>query len=144
GHTSLLLAKLEPNSPWRASLLEVEKSAAWAAEISNDLAAFSRQEKEVRPQSTGNINSLLQKCVEFFKRDPAATAQASPPQSTSPQTVTQSAQPAASIAWKLQLDRRLFVCKCDELKIQQAFLRVIENSVQAIPVQGQIRISSRN
>jgi len=32
GHTSLLLSKAEPHHPWRASLLEVEKSAAKAAD----------------------------------------------------------------------------------------------------------------
>src|ERR1700749_2827330 len=42
GHTSLLLAKTEPNNPWRRSLMEVEKSAARAAEIANDLGTFSR------------------------------------------------------------------------------------------------------
>jgi signal transduction histidine kinase len=47
-HTSLLLGKAEPDHPWRRSLLEVEKSAARAAEIANELAQFSRQEKEAR------------------------------------------------------------------------------------------------
>jgi signal transduction histidine kinase len=46
GHTSLLLSKMESNHPWRSSLIEVEKSAAKAAEIANDLGTFSRQEKE--------------------------------------------------------------------------------------------------
>ena len=44
-HTSLLLGKAEPDHPWRRSLLEVEKSAARAAEIASELALFSRQEK---------------------------------------------------------------------------------------------------
>jgi signal transduction histidine kinase len=51
GHTSLILGKMEPTHPWRASLLEVEKSAAKAAEIANDLGTFSRQEKDARPQA---------------------------------------------------------------------------------------------
>ena len=45
GHTSLLLSKAESGHPWRESLGEIEKSAAKAAEIANDLAAFSRQER---------------------------------------------------------------------------------------------------
>ena len=38
-HTSLLLTKAEPEHPWRRSLLEVEKSAARAAEIAGILVA---------------------------------------------------------------------------------------------------------
>jgi PAS domain-containing protein len=54
GHASLLLSKAEATHPWRSSLNEIEKSAAKAAEIANDLAAFSRQEKDVRVQVAGN------------------------------------------------------------------------------------------
>ena len=46
GHTSLILSKLEPGNPWRNSLVEVEKSAARAAEIANDLGAFSRRRRK--------------------------------------------------------------------------------------------------
>src|SRR5205085_5684572 len=56
GHTSLLLARIEPSHPWRNSLLEVEKSAARAAEIASDLGTFSRQEKETRAQADWNLN----------------------------------------------------------------------------------------
>src|SRR5439155_16386472 len=39
----------------------------------------------------------------------------------------------------------LFACKFDDLKMQQAFLRVIENSVQALRSgQGRIVLQSRN
>src|SRR5882757_7171604 len=61
GHTSLLLTKMEANNPARNSLVEIEKSAAKAAEIANDLAAFSRQEKDVRVQNAGNVNTLLER-----------------------------------------------------------------------------------
>src|SRR4030095_14030615 len=56
GYTSLLLSKAEANHPWRRALLEVEKSAAKAAEIANDLAAFSRPEKQATSQPAGNLN----------------------------------------------------------------------------------------
>ena len=69
GHTSLVLSKMEPNHPWRDSLIEVEKSASKAAEIANDLGTFSRQEKEVRTQAAGNLNLLLQRTVEFFQQN---------------------------------------------------------------------------
>lgn len=60
GHTLLILGRMEPTHPWRASLVEVEKSAARAAEIASDLATFSRQEKDPPGQISGNLNQLLQ------------------------------------------------------------------------------------
>src|SRR6185437_15101088 len=67
GHTSLLLTKAEANHPWRRSLMEVEKSAARAAEIANDLGTFSRPDKEQRGQAARNLNSILQRAVEMFE-----------------------------------------------------------------------------
>ena len=47
--------------------MEVEKSAARAAEIANDLGTFSRPEKEQRGQSARNLNAILQRAVELFR-----------------------------------------------------------------------------
>ncbi|MFO1476046.1 MAG: ATP-binding protein [Verrucomicrobiota bacterium] len=122
GHTSLVLSQMEANHPWRTSLMEVEKSAAKAGEIANDLGAFSRQEKESRAaQSMGNLNSLLQRSVEVLQK-------------------TQKEK----VEWTLQLERKLFSTKFDEAKMQQAFVKIIENAVQAIPASGRIIIQSRN
>jgi two-component system, cell cycle sensor histidine kinase and response regulator CckA len=122
GHTSLVLSKMEPTHPWRASLIQVEKSAAKAAEIANDLGTFSRQEKEVRAQAAGNLNLLLQRSVEFFR------------QNTGPETVS----------WSLQLDRKLFAAKFDEAKMQQAFMKILENAVEALRERGRITVQTRN
>ncbi len=123
GHTSLVLSKMEPEHPWRASLIEVEKSAAKAAEIANDLGTFSRQEKESRAQTAGNLNSLLQRSMEHFQQNPG------------PQRVT----------WNLQLERKLFAAKFDEPKMQQAFIKIIENAIQAFrDGEGRITVQTRN
>lgn len=122
GHTSLMLGKAEPNHPWRAWLLEVEKSAARAAEISNDLATFSRQEKESRGQSSGNLNELIHRCAESFQRN----------------------LPPDKIKWVLNTERRLFLAKFDEAKLLQALMKVVENSVEAISETGQIALQTRN
>ena len=122
GHTSLVLSQVEPNHPWRGSLLEIEKSAARAAEIANDLGAFSRQDKEVRSQTAGNLNLLAQRCVEVFQRDAGH-------------------EPGA---WQLQLERRLFAAKFDEAKMQQAFMKIIENAVQALRSGGRVTVQTRN
>ena len=122
GHTSLVLSKMEPNHPWRDSLMEVEKSAAKAAEIANDLGTFSRQEKETRAQTAGNVNLLLERTVQFFQQNGGAEP----------------------VAWTLQLDRRLFTAKFDEAKMQQAFMKIIENALQALREQGRVTVQTRN
>jgi len=122
GHTSLLLSLIETDNPWRNSLMEVEKSAAKAAEIANDLGAFSRQEKEPRGQMAGNLNSILQRTLELLQK-----------------SQTQ------KIEWMQQLERKLFSVKYDEAKMQQAFVKVLENAVQATTTSnGRISIQSRN
>src|SRR5258708_6861918 len=110
GHTSLVLSKMEPNNPWRNSLVEVEKSAAKAAEIANDLAAFSRNEKEQHAQMSGNLNLILQRDVDMF----------------------QSAQMDKVIDWSVQLERKLYAARFDEAKMQQAFVKLIENAIEAL------------
>lgn len=122
GHTSLVLSRMEPAHPWRSSLLEVEKSAAKAGEIANDLGTFSRQEKENRAQAAGNLNTLVQRSVEFFQQNAGAEP----------------------ITWKLQFERKLFAAKFDEAKMQQAFIKILENAVQAIRSHGHITAQTRN
>lgn len=121
GYTSLLLSKAEAAHPWRRTLIEVEKSAAKAAEVASDLAAFSLQEKENRSQASGNLNAILQRCVEFFQN-------------------TQKEK----ILWTINLERRLFAAKFDEAKIQQAFMKVLENAVEALQADGRINLRSTN
>ncbi len=122
GHTSLVLSKMEPNHPWRGSLLEVEKSASKAAEIASDLGTFSRQEKEARAQATGNLNPLVQRSVAFFQQNAGAEP----------------------VAWALELDRKLFAAKFDEAKMQQAFVKILENALQSLRGQGRITVLTRN
>ncbi len=122
GHTSLILGRMEATHPWRASLVEVEKSAARAAEIASDLATFSRQDhKEPRGQSAGNLNTLLQRVADLF-------------QNSAPDKAT----------WNLQLARKLYEAKFDEAKLQQVFAKILENSLQAIGKEGRIGVQSRN
>jgi two-component system cell cycle sensor histidine kinase/response regulator CckA len=121
GHTSLLLSQMEPNHPWRNSLIEVEKSAAKAAEIANDLGAFSLQEREPRAQATGNLNSVLLRSVDLFRE-------------------TQKDK----IEWVRQLERKLFSTKFDEAKMQQALVKILENAAQSVGPNGRIIIQSRN
>jgi len=121
GHTSLLLGKAEPGHPWRASLLGVEKSAERAAEISNELAAFSRHEMDTPRAAPGNLNVVANRCVDFFRN-----------------------APGAATTWKLQWERGLFAARFDEAKMQQALTKVLENAVEAAAGGGQITVQTRN
>jgi signal transduction histidine kinase len=121
GHTSLLLSKAEPTHPWRGSLVEIEKSAAKAAETASDLAAFSRQEKDARHRLAGNLNTLLERTVEAFRRSVSS-----------------------QISVSQQLEAKLFTANFDEAKIQQALARVLENAVEAIHGEGRLQVQTRN
>jgi len=120
GYTSLLLSKIEPNNPWRESLVEIEKSASKAAEIANDLANFSRQEKDNKVQMAGNLNMLLERAVDVFKAD------------------------NPNVTWAMQLERRLCTANFDEAKMQQAFVKLLENSIQSFKSGGHISLQTLN
>ena len=124
GHTSLVLSKMEPGNPWRTSLVEVEKSASKAAEIAHDLATFSRQEKEVAAQTAGNVNTLLQRNVDMFQASPIPREK--------------------QVTWSLQLERRIYGARFDEAKMQQAFLKVLENAVESLGPEGRVVVRTRN
>jgi len=64
--------------------MEVEKAAQKAAEIAQDLAAFSRQEKDPHAQTPGNLNNILRRAVELFQKPGSA-----------------------NILWTLQLEKQL-------------------------------------
>lgn len=121
GHTTHLLGQTELAPTVRKALVEIEKSASKAGEIANDLAGFSRQEKDVRVQIAGNLNAILQRTVDAFRTPERA-----------------------AIAWSLQLERKLFSSVFDEAKMQQAFVKILENAVEATRNEGGISIQTRN
>jgi two-component system cell cycle sensor histidine kinase/response regulator CckA len=122
GHTSFLLGKAESGHPWRHSLMEVEKSASRAAEISNELAMFSQQERQqTRRVAPGNLNAVAQRCVEFFRN-----------------------ANAGQVNWHTQFEKELFAVRFDEAKVQQALTKILENAVEAIDGTGQIAVQTRS
>jgi signal transduction histidine kinase/CheY-like chemotaxis protein len=122
-HTSLLLGKAEPGHPWRHSLVEIEKSASRAAEITTELAQFSRQEKESRRAPIGNLNTVVTRCVDFFRN-----------------------ASGGRLTWHLMLERYLFEARFDEAKIQQVVQKILENSIDAFSAtgSGSITVQTRN
>jgi two-component system, cell cycle sensor histidine kinase and response regulator CckA len=122
-HTSLLLGKAEAGHPWRLSLVEIEKSAARAAEIATELAQFSRQEKETRRSPAGNLNAVVTRCVDFFRK-----------------------ASGGRFTWNLMLERYLFEARFDEAKVQQAVQKILENAIDAFGPggSGSITVQTRN
>jgi two-component system, cell cycle sensor histidine kinase and response regulator CckA len=122
GHTSLLLSRLAAEDPMRHSLIEMERSAERAAEIAADLAAFSRQEKEGKTHAAGNLNVIVRQTCELFHT-----------------------RCGPEIAWKLELEPKLFATHVDEAKMQQALVRVIENATESLAHgTGSVTLISRN
>jgi signal transduction histidine kinase/CheY-like chemotaxis protein len=120
-HTSLVLSKMELDHPWRTSLLEVERAAERAAEITHHLASFSRNEKEAPSHASGNLNSVLRRVVGTFQKSKPG-----------------------GIIWEVQLEKHLYAVKFDEAKVQQAFIKILENAVEAVGEVGRVTITSRN
>jgi len=121
GHSSLILSRAEPGHPWRNSLIQVERSAEKAAEIAQDLADFSRQEKDMRSQAPGNLNKVVRNAVEAFQ-----------------------GPGKSDILWTMQLEKRLYTVTFDEAKMQQAFVKVLENAVEAVGTQARIVVRTLN
>ncbi|HWN94320.1 MAG TPA: ATP-binding protein [Methylomirabilota bacterium] len=121
GHATHVLGSAAPEHPWRPSLIEIEKAAERAAEVANQLAAFSSEHKDAYAQTTGNINNLLRRTVELFQT----------PQHN-------------ALAWSLQFEPKIFTVNHDEAKMQQAFVKILENAVQAIKVDGRVSVHTRN
>lgn len=123
GHSSHLLSQMEPAHPWRSGLLEIEKAAARAAEVADDLGTFSRQEKENRNAAPGaNLNLILHRIVESMRQ----------------------VQRPVQLNWTVQLERQLFTAKFDEAKLQQAILKILDNAIESLTGDGRITVETRN
>jgi CheY-like chemotaxis protein len=122
GHATFTLGQMEATHPWKVSLTEIEKSAEKASEIANQLALFSLEDKNKRSQIAGNINAMMRRTVQLFQtpdRD--------------------------CVIWSLQFENKLFSVSFDEAKLQQAFVKILENAVEALDDRGgQISVQTRN
>jgi len=122
GHASWMLSEVEPDNPWRKSLIAVEQAAARASEIANELGTFSRVDQGRGGQAAGDLNRLVERTVEIFK--PKAGAD--------------------DIKWVQQFERRLYAVRFDEAKLQQALTKILENAIEALSGGGQVTVQTRN
>lgn len=121
GHTSLILSKMPRDHEWRASLVEVEKSASKAAEIAYDLANFSHEEKGEKGHESQNINDILRNAIQLF-----------------------SGKTQNEIEWLSRFEKQVFSARFDEAKLLQAITKILENAIQSIPGKGKILVKSYN
>jgi len=125
GHASYVLGQMEPTHKWRFSLAEIEKASEKASEIANDLAVFSLEDKDKRSQVEGNLNVLVRRAVQLFQTGERK-----------------------DVVWSQKFEKQVFTAHFDEAKLQQAFVKILENAVEAIAtssqVNGQISVQTRN
>ena len=125
GHASHLLGQMDSSHPWRFSLAEIEKAASKASGVANDLAAFSLEDKDKKSQVEGNLNVLMRRAVQLI------------------QTGNRK-----NIVWSHKYEKQMYTAHFDESKLHQAFVKILENAVEAISdnpdVSGQITVQTRN
>jgi len=125
GHGSYVIGQMENNHKWRFSLGEIEKAAEKAAEIANDLASFSLEEKDKKSQVEGNLNVLMRRAVQLFQTSNGK-----------------------NIVWSEKFEKQMYTVHFEEAKLQQAFVKILENAVEAIgggpQLNGQISVQTRN
>jgi signal transduction histidine kinase/CheY-like chemotaxis protein len=125
GHASYVLGQMENSHKWRFSLSEIEKAAEKASEIANDLATFSLDDKDKKSQVEGNLNVLIRRAVQLLQTGDRK-----------------------NVVWSHKYEKQMYTVHFDEAKLQQAFVKILENAVEAIPespeVSGQVTVQTRN
>ena len=125
GHASYVLGQMEPSHKWRFSLAEIERASAKASEIANDLAVFSLEDKDKRVHVEGNLNVLMRQAIQLFQTEDRK-----------------------DVVWSQKFEKQMFTAHFDEAKLQQAFVKILENAIEAIgtkaQLNGQISVQTRN
>jgi len=125
GHASHVLGEMDTAHIWRFSLAEIEKAAGKASEIANDLAVFSLEDKDKKSQVEGNLNVLMRRALQLLQTGERK-----------------------NISWSHSYEKQMYTVHFDEAKLQQAFVKILENAIEAIPdnpdVSGQITVQTRN
>jgi len=121
GHTSLLLNKVKDDDPRRDSLEQIERSVERAAQVAFDLAAFSREEKDMFPAAAANMNKLIRRMVDQYKL-----------------------KTPTGVDWRTSLDTKLCSATFAEPKMQQALEKILDNAIDAIGKEGSISVVTKN
>ena len=123
GHATYVLGQMEPSDACRFSLTEIERASKKASDIANDLAAFSLEEKDKKAQVEGNLNMLIRRAAQLVQ-----------------------AGERRNVVWSQEFEKHLYTAHFDESKLHQAFVKILENALEAIgdSATGQITLQTRN
>ncbi len=121
GHTTHVLGKMPPDHPWRSSVQQIEKAADRAAQVAFDLSAFSREEREAQPDTTGNLNKLVRKLVDQAK-----------------------SRTGTGVTWRVNLEGRPFAALFSEAKLSQAVDKILDNAREAVGAEGTLSVTTMN
>jgi len=121
GHCSWILSHMPPDHEWRKSMQEINRAAAKSAEIAENLAAFSRSDKEREAVISTNVHAVLKRIQQELQvlKD-------------------------RNVEWVEEFDDQLYMTRIDENKLQQVLTRVIENAAQAGAHTPRITVATRN
>jgi two-component system, cell cycle sensor histidine kinase and response regulator CckA len=123
GHATYVLGQMETSNPSRFSLTEIERASKKASDIANDLAAFSLDERDKKALVEGNLNMLIRRASQIVQ-----------------------AGERRNVVWAQEFEKQLYTAHFDESKLHQAFVKILENALEAIgdSATGQITIETRN
>ncbi|HTD87986.1 MAG TPA: hypothetical protein VK850_15535, partial [Candidatus Binatia bacterium] len=121
GHCSWILSHMPADHEWRKSMEEINRAAGKSAEIAENLAAFSRSDKEKEATISTNVHSVLKRIQQELQilKD-------------------------RKVDWVAQFEEQLYTARMEENKLQQVFTRVIENAVQSGAPEPRITVQTRN
>ncbi|MGB0582841.1 MAG: response regulator, partial [Limisphaerales bacterium] len=109
------------DDPHRHSLGQIERSVERAAQVAFDLAAFSRDEKDMFPAAAGNLNKLVRRLVDQYK-----------------------IKAPTGVDWRNSLDTKLSSANFAEPKLQQALEKILDNAIEAVGDEGTISLTTQN
>lgn len=119
GYSQLLLRRLDPNSPLRREVQEIEKAGQRAAALTNQLLAFSR--RQVFQPHLLNLNTVIIDLERLLQR-----------------------VIGEDIALTTQLDPNLGLICSDPSHLEQVIMNLVVNSRDAMPKGGNLTLETVN
>jgi two-component system cell cycle sensor histidine kinase/response regulator CckA len=119
GYSQLLLLRLDPTSPWRKDITEIDKAGRSAAALTSQLLAFSRKQ-EFKPQIL-DLNQVISGVERMLRR-----------------------LMGADIELTTVLDPDLGSIKADPGRLEQVIMNLAVNSRDAMPKGGTLKLTTTN
>ncbi len=117
GYSQLLLLRLDPDSPWRREVSEIDKAGRSAAKLTSQLLAFSRKQ-EFQPQIL-NINQVIIGIEQMLRR-----------------------LIGEDIDLQIHLNPQDFNIRADPSRLEQVIMNLVVNSRDAMPKGGRLLIET--